>query len=302
MEPLANTSCQATLTDPFLDFTASRGNNLRAIGLTAGCKWCLCAARWKEAVEYASSSAEKDGDLAKGSVVPKVHLHATSVRALDVVGLADLKKYAAEPEGANARNVAHGHGGMGGAVRELKDMSGRGSLTTRDQKGAHGDRVALLAKSGRRQVSRSLVVLTSRASNDPRAATLPAWASQDSSVASRLRADARHHPALELRDTAASLPDRRRWTLFCGSSCASREGWNAVGRQRRNARTRSFANRLPARDEVLPASAALVVRKVDRVGSRVWSRLGAGRDYGALYGEPERPRLHLGGAEIQAVA
>ncbi|CAL3972927.1 unnamed protein product, partial [Diplocarpon coronariae] len=67
-----------TLTDPFLDFTASRGNNLRAIGLTAGCKWCLCAARWKEAVEYASSSAEKDGDLAKGSVVPKVHLHATS--------------------------------------------------------------------------------------------------------------------------------------------------------------------------------------------------------------------------------
>lgn len=85
------TSAQATLTDPFLDFTASRGNNLRSIGLTAGCKWCLCAARWKEAVDHANSNVEA-GDGAKASVVPKVHLHATSERALDVVGMADLKK------------------------------------------------------------------------------------------------------------------------------------------------------------------------------------------------------------------
>ena len=41
------------LTKEFLDFTASRGNNLRSIGLEPGCKWCLCTARWKEAVDAA---------------------------------------------------------------------------------------------------------------------------------------------------------------------------------------------------------------------------------------------------------
>lgn len=43
------------LTKEFLDFTASRGNNLRSIGLEPGCKWCLCTARWKEAMEAAKS-------------------------------------------------------------------------------------------------------------------------------------------------------------------------------------------------------------------------------------------------------
>ena len=41
------------VTDKFLDFSASRGNNLRDIGLTDGCKWCLCTARWKEAMDAA---------------------------------------------------------------------------------------------------------------------------------------------------------------------------------------------------------------------------------------------------------
>ena len=41
------------LTKEFLDFSASRGNNLRSIGLEPGCKWCLCTARWKEAMEAA---------------------------------------------------------------------------------------------------------------------------------------------------------------------------------------------------------------------------------------------------------
>ena len=41
------------LTKEFLDFSASRGNNLRSIGLEPGCKWCLCTARWKEAMEVA---------------------------------------------------------------------------------------------------------------------------------------------------------------------------------------------------------------------------------------------------------
>lgn len=66
---------KATLTDSFLDFSASRGNNLRDAGLTGGKKWCLCASRWKEAMEAAKNS--KDENL-----VPKVHLHATHERAL----------------------------------------------------------------------------------------------------------------------------------------------------------------------------------------------------------------------------
>ena len=43
----------AVVTDEFLDFSASRGNNLRDIGLTGGCKWCLCTSRWKEAMDAA---------------------------------------------------------------------------------------------------------------------------------------------------------------------------------------------------------------------------------------------------------
>ena len=47
------TSIQGVLSKEFLDFSASRGNNLRSIGLEPGCKWCLCTARWKEAMEAA---------------------------------------------------------------------------------------------------------------------------------------------------------------------------------------------------------------------------------------------------------
>jgi uncharacterized protein len=44
--------------------------------------------------------------------VPRVHLHATSERAPDVVCMEELKKHAAEPE---AGNVAQSRkGGMGG--------------------------------------------------------------------------------------------------------------------------------------------------------------------------------------------
>jgi Uncharacterized protein conserved in bacteria (DUF2237) len=38
-------SIAGVLTDEFLDYTASNGNDLRAAGLTAGCKWCLCVLR-----------------------------------------------------------------------------------------------------------------------------------------------------------------------------------------------------------------------------------------------------------------
>jgi uncharacterized protein (DUF2237 family) len=43
-------SSTAIMTDKFLDFSASRGNDLRAAGLKDGCRWCLCASRWKEAL------------------------------------------------------------------------------------------------------------------------------------------------------------------------------------------------------------------------------------------------------------
>lgn len=54
---------EATLTDSFLDFTASRGNNLQSIGLTAGCKWCLYAGRWKEALDAESKNKDLPKDV-----------------------------------------------------------------------------------------------------------------------------------------------------------------------------------------------------------------------------------------------
>ena len=48
----------AIVTDAFLDFTKSRGNDLSTPrpefqfpGLKSGDRWCLCALRWKEAYE-----------------------------------------------------------------------------------------------------------------------------------------------------------------------------------------------------------------------------------------------------------
>jgi uncharacterized protein (DUF2237 family) len=90
----------ATLTDSFLDFSASKGNNLRKIGLTAGCKWCLCANRWKEALDHANKNKN---DPATQSIVPKVHLHATHERALDVISMVDLKSHASDGEAGNVR-------------------------------------------------------------------------------------------------------------------------------------------------------------------------------------------------------
>ena len=78
----------AVMTDAFLDFTRSRGNDLstprpeyRFPGLAAGDRWCLCVSRWAEA-------------LAAG-VAPPVVLEATHARALGVVDLGDLRAHAA---------------------------------------------------------------------------------------------------------------------------------------------------------------------------------------------------------------
>lgn len=77
----------AILTQEFLEFSKSRGNDLMTPrpqwgfpGLKAGDKWCLCAARWKEAYD--------------AGVAPMVVLEATHQNALQVASLDELKRYA----------------------------------------------------------------------------------------------------------------------------------------------------------------------------------------------------------------
>ena len=75
------------VTAEFLAFSKSRGNDLSTPrpefdfpGLQPGDRWCLCAARWQEALEAGAA--------------PKVVLAATHERTLEIVDLADLKKHA----------------------------------------------------------------------------------------------------------------------------------------------------------------------------------------------------------------
>ena len=77
----------ARVTAEFLDFSLSRGNDLitprpeyRFAGLKPGDRWCLCALRWKEALQ--------------AGVAPPVVLECTHGRALDFVTLAQLKAHA----------------------------------------------------------------------------------------------------------------------------------------------------------------------------------------------------------------
>lgn len=77
----------AQVTEDFLLFTRSRGNDLMTPapehgfpGLQPGDTWCLCATRWREALE--------------AGVAPPVILAATHEAALRYVSLADLKKHA----------------------------------------------------------------------------------------------------------------------------------------------------------------------------------------------------------------
>ena len=92
-EDPGNHSIAATVSQEFLDFSASKGNNLKDAGVTGGMKWCLCASRFQEAMQ-----AAQDGQLSQAAV-PRVHLHASDKSALDVVSYKDLKKYAAESDG-----------------------------------------------------------------------------------------------------------------------------------------------------------------------------------------------------------
>ncbi|EPQ30560.1 uncharacterized protein PFL1_02085 [Pseudozyma flocculosa PF-1] len=77
----------AVVSSSFLDFSASRGNDLRPI-LKDGCSWCLCVSRWKEALD-----AHRAGQLPSHGV-PRVKLDATHQKALDKVTIDDLRAFA----------------------------------------------------------------------------------------------------------------------------------------------------------------------------------------------------------------
>ncbi|MDA0659766.1 MAG: DUF2237 domain-containing protein [Planctomycetota bacterium] len=77
------------LTDEFLAFSRSRGNDLSTPnpmfdfpGLQGGDRWCLCVQRWQEALE--------------AGMAPQVVLEATHMSALEFVNLEDLKKFAVQ--------------------------------------------------------------------------------------------------------------------------------------------------------------------------------------------------------------
>jgi len=75
------------VTAEFLEFSRARGNDLSTPapdfgfpGLKPGNRWCLCAARWQEALE--------------AGMAPRVVLAATHEATLEFVALEDLKRYA----------------------------------------------------------------------------------------------------------------------------------------------------------------------------------------------------------------
>lgn len=77
----------AEMTDDFLQFSAARGNDLMTAnllmgfpGLKAGDRWCLCVARWKEALE--------------AGVAPRLDLDATHISALEFIDEVDLHDHA----------------------------------------------------------------------------------------------------------------------------------------------------------------------------------------------------------------
>ena len=76
----------AIVSDEFLEFSKSRGNDLTRDypeynfkGLKDGDKWCLCASRWVEAYEV--------------GLAPKIILEATHIKTLDFISLQILENY-----------------------------------------------------------------------------------------------------------------------------------------------------------------------------------------------------------------
>lgn len=81
------------VTAEFLAFSKAAGNDLSTPmpqhgfrGLKPGDRWCLCAARWKEALDAGAAA--------------RVVLAATHEKTLEFVSLEDLKKHAVGSEAA----------------------------------------------------------------------------------------------------------------------------------------------------------------------------------------------------------
>lgn len=87
-----NHAVAGIMTEEFLDYTESQGNDLRIAGLKEGCKWCLCTSRWLEAYQ-----AYKDGVVSE-KAVPKIDLEATHESALDRVDMDTFKRFAVKSE------------------------------------------------------------------------------------------------------------------------------------------------------------------------------------------------------------
>jgi hypothetical protein len=86
-EDLGSHTICVVLTADFLAFSKARGNDLSTPrpefgfpGLKPGDRWCLCAARWREALQAGKA--------------PRVVLNATNEAALLIVSLDDLKRHA----------------------------------------------------------------------------------------------------------------------------------------------------------------------------------------------------------------
>lgn len=84
----SHTVC-SVVTDAFLAFSRSKGNDLSTPrqefgfpGLKAGDGWCLCAGRWREALD--------------AGCAPRVRLRATHRAALEVCDLSDLKRHSVD--------------------------------------------------------------------------------------------------------------------------------------------------------------------------------------------------------------
>lgn len=85
----------AVMTDAFLEFSRSRGNDLSTPrpeyqfpGLKAGDSWCLCALRWKEAYE--------------AGMAPLVKPEATHEQALELIDKKALEEYFINPGDTSA--------------------------------------------------------------------------------------------------------------------------------------------------------------------------------------------------------
>lgn len=79
----------AQMTEEFLEFTRARGNDLSTPvpeyqfpGLAPGDRWCLCAARWKEAYD--------------AGIAPPVVLEASHISSLEFATLEELREYAVD--------------------------------------------------------------------------------------------------------------------------------------------------------------------------------------------------------------